>query len=67
MKYALIQSELEGLQAKHACQMIRVSASGFYAWQQLETIPKSGAAGEHLVAQINSILEESRRPMAVRA
>ena len=61
MKYALIQSERRGLPVKRACQVLRVSASGYYAWQQRGTTPEVGAEDEPLVAQIFSVFEESRR------
>jgi transposase InsO family protein len=61
MKYALIQSERGGLPVKRACQVLRVSASGYYTWQQRRMIPKSAAEEERLVAQIITVFEESRR------
>ncbi|HVU11278.1 MAG TPA: IS3 family transposase, partial [Phototrophicaceae bacterium] len=61
MKYVLIQSEWGSLPVKRACQMLRVSASGYYAWPQRGTISTSASDDEPLVMQIISVFEESRR------
>lgn len=61
MKYRLIQSGRGSLPVKRACQVLRVSASGYYAWQQRGTISKSASEDEPLVGQIITVFEESRR------
>ena len=60
MKYRLIQSGRGSLPVKRACQVLRVSASGYYAWQQRGTISKSASEDEPLVGQIITVFEESR-------
>lgn len=61
MKYPLIQRERGVLPIKRACQVLQVSASGFYAWQQRRTTAKPAVEEESLVGQIISVFEESRR------
>jgi putative transposase len=49
------------LSVERACRLLKVSASGYYAWQQRQTYAQLVSDERALVAQISSVFEESRR------
>jgi putative transposase len=59
MRYALIQAERGALPVERVCHLLKVSASGYYAWQKRQQQRPSSDEAE-LVAQITRIFEESR-------
>jgi putative transposase len=61
MRYRLIQGERGVLSVERACRLLKVSASGYYAWQQRQTYPQLESDEKVLVAQISTVFEESRR------
>ena len=60
MKYACIFAERGVLPVERACQLLKVSASGYYAWQKRlgQAQPQQDEA--QLVEQIRHIFEDSR-------
>lgn len=60
MKYALIATERGSLPVKRACQTLRVSVSGYYAWQQRRQRPEIDDANAALVAHIRAVFADSR-------
>ena len=60
MRYACIHSERGALPVECACRLLRVSASGYYAWQQRQRYPSLSSDDPALVTQITAIFEESR-------
>lgn len=60
MSYALIQAERGGLSVERACHVLKVSASGYYAWQKRQKQPDKPNPNRALVAQITAVFEESR-------
>jgi transposase InsO family protein len=60
MKYACIQAERGVLSVERACRLLKVSASGYYAWQQRQGQPQSPSDEAQLVEHIRGIFEESR-------
>ncbi len=60
MKYALIKAERGELLVKRACGTLRVSVSGYYAWQQRRQPTDKRSDEPDLVAQIRAVFEESR-------
>lgn len=60
MSYALIQTERGVLPVERACRSLKVSASGYYAWQKRQGQPSAPSDEAELVAQITRIFEESR-------
>ncbi len=60
MSYALIQAERGVLPVERACRSLKVSASGYYAWQKRQGQPPASSDEAQLVAQIIHIFEESR-------
>jgi putative transposase len=61
MKYSLIQRERGVLSVERACGLLKVSPSGFYAWQQRQSQPEPISDESELVAEISRIFEESHR------
>lgn len=61
MRYALIQHERGRISVRRACALLKVTPSGYYAWQQRQTCPPRLEAETALVAQIRAIFEESRQ------
>jgi putative transposase len=61
MRYRLVQGERGVLSVERACRLLKVSASGYYAWQQRQTYPQRVNDERALVAQIRSVFEESQR------
>ena len=61
MRYRLVQGERGALSVERACRLLKVSASGYYAWQQRQTYPQRMSDERALVAQISTVFEESRR------
>lgn len=61
MRYGLVQGERGVLSVERACRLLKVSASGYYAWQQRQTYPQRVSDERALVAQISTVFEESRR------
>lgn len=60
MRYAFIQAERGGLSIECACGLLKVSTSGYYAWQKRPVHPQSPSDEPQLVAQITLVFEESR-------
>jgi putative transposase len=60
MSYALIQAERGVLSVDRACHLLKVSASGYYAWQKRQRRPDKPNPDPALVAQITLVFEESR-------
>lgn len=60
MRYVCIQSERGVLPVERACRLLKVSASGYYAWQKQQAQPQPLSDEAQLVAQIRTIFEESR-------
>lgn len=63
MRYACIQRERGVLSVERACQLLQVSASGYYAWQKRPAPSEATVSRDDtgLVATITAIFEESRR------
>jgi putative transposase len=61
MRYRLVQGERGVLSVERACRLLKVSASGYYAWQQRQMYPQLVSDEKALVAQISTVFEESRR------
>jgi len=61
MRYRLVQGERGVLSVERACRLLKVSASGYYAWQQRQTYPQRVSDERALLAQISTVFEESRR------
>lgn len=62
MKYACVASERGALSVERACELLKVSVSGYYAWRQRQRqpgAPTASAEGD-LVAQIGQIFADSR-------
>jgi len=60
MRYALIQHEGGRVPVTRACELLKVSPSGYYAWQQRQADPPKVSDETALVAQIKAIFAESR-------
>jgi putative transposase len=60
MRYALIQRERGVLAVERACRLLKVSPSGYYAWQQQQVQPQSSLDDPTLVTEITRVFEESR-------
>lgn len=60
MKYALIEAERDRLPIQRACRVLRVSVSGYYAWQQRRQHAQANDADERLVAHIRAVFADSR-------
>ena len=60
MKYACIQRERGGLPVERACRLLKVSVSGYYAWQQRQGGAQSPNDDAQLGTQITSIFAQSR-------
>ncbi len=60
MKYGCIQAERGGLPVERACRLLKVSASGYYAWQKRQEQPQPQHDEIQLVEQISQIFDESR-------
>ena len=60
MSYALIQTERGVLPVKRACGALKVSASGYYAWQKRQGQTPALSDEAQWVAQIRRVFEESR-------
>jgi putative transposase len=61
MKYGLIQRERGVRSVERACGLLKVSPSGFYAWQQRQAQDEPMSDERPLVAEIIRIFEESHR------
>jgi hypothetical protein len=61
MKYRLIQQERGVLSVARACELLKVSASGFYAWQQRQSQPEPMNSERERVAEMSRLFEESHR------
>ena len=59
MSYALIQAERGRLPVERACHLLKVSASGYYAWQTRQRQPDKPNPDNELVVQITRVFEES--------
>lgn len=60
MKYACIQAERGVLPVERACRLLKVSASGYYAWQRRQRQPQPQHDEAQLVERISHIFDESR-------
>ncbi len=60
MKYACIQAERGVLPVERACRLLKVSVSGYYAWQKRQEQPQSPREESPLVEHIRGIFEASR-------
>lgn len=60
MKYACIQAERGVLPVECACRLLKVSASGYYAWQKRQAQPQLPSDEPQLVEQIRHIFADSR-------
>jgi len=60
MRYACIHAERGRLPVERACRILKVSASGYYAWQKRQAQPQPSSDEPQLLAQIRSIFAESR-------
>jgi transposase InsO family protein len=60
MKYRCIASERGSLAVERACRLLKVSPSGYYAWQKRQAQPPVTRDEPELVAQIIDIFEHSR-------
>lgn len=60
MRYALIQAERGVLPVERACHLLKVSASGYYAWQKRQRQPPALSDEAQTVAQITRVFAESR-------
>ena len=60
MRYGCIQCKRGVLPVERACRLLKVSASGYYAWQQRQQHPSPSSDDPALVRQITAIFEESR-------
>lgn len=60
MKYACIYAERSVLPVERACRLLKVSASGYYAWQKRQAQAPPPSDETDLLAQITTIFEESR-------
>ena len=67
MSYAFIQAERGVLPVDRACRALKVSASGYYAWQKRERQSDKPNPDRELVAQITQMFEESRGTYGTRA
>lgn len=59
MKYRLIQTERGVLPVERACRVLKVSASGYYAWQQRTRTARLTRPDDGLAAQIHAVFTES--------
>lgn len=60
MKYACIQTERGVLPVERACRLLKVSASGYYAWQKRHARPQLPSDEPQLVEQIRHLFADSR-------
>jgi transposase InsO family protein len=60
MKYACIHTERGVLPVERACRLLKVSVSGYYAWQKRQAQPQPPSDELQLVEQIRHIFEDSR-------
>jgi putative transposase len=60
MKHAYIQAKRGALPIERACRLLKVLASGYYAWQTRQAQPQPRSDALDLVEQIRHIFEDSR-------
>ena len=60
MSYALIQTERGVLPVERACRTLKVSASGYYAWQKRQGQTPALSDEAQWLARIRRVFEESR-------
>jgi putative transposase len=60
MRYECIERERGGLSVERACRLLKVSPSGYYAWQKRQAQLAPWRDDAPLVAQISAVFEASR-------